>query len=142
MKDKILSKIVRRDALRIVAMLAILSVLQVGSACAADAVQARKGLQQMGVEYTEQQFAASAGAGDMAAVRLFLDAGMDINAGGSAALGLAAGRGRVEMVELLLANGAKPTANALQFARTEAIGILRICCFERERRNSGHVRSD
>ncbi|WP_082877688.1 ankyrin repeat domain-containing protein [Methylomonas koyamae] len=118
MKDKILSKIVRRDALRIVAMLAILSVLQVGSACAADAVQARKDLQQMGIEYTEQQFAASAGAGDMAAVRLFLDAGMDINAGGSAALGLAAGRGRVEMVELLLANGAKPTANALQFART------------------------
>lgn len=118
MNDKILSKIVWRDALRIVAMLAALSVLQVGSACAADAVQARKDLQQMGVEYTEQQFAASAGAGDMAAVRLFLDAGMDINAGGSAALGLAAGRGRTEMVELLLANGAKPTANALQFART------------------------
>ncbi|MEI8571800.1 ankyrin repeat domain-containing protein [Methylomonas sp. EFPC1] len=99
-------------------MLATLSILQVGSACAADVVQARKDLQQMGVEYTEQQFATSAGAGDMAAVRLFLDAGMDINAGDSAALGLAAGRGRTEMVELLLANGAKPTANALQFART------------------------
>jgi len=118
MNEKILSKIVRRDALRIVAMLATLSILQVGSACAADVVQARKDLQQMGVEYTEQQFATSAGAGDMAAVRLFLDAGMDINAGDSAALGLAAGRGRTEMVELLLANGAKPTANALQFART------------------------
>ncbi|NOV32518.1 ankyrin repeat domain-containing protein [Methylomonas sp. ZR1] len=114
MSEKILSKIVRRDALRIGVML---SVLQVGSVCAVDVVQARKDLQQMGVEYTEQQFATSAGAGDMAAVRLFLDAGMDINAGDSAALGLAAGRGRTEMVELLLANGAKPTANALQFAR-------------------------
>ncbi|WP_117433623.1 ankyrin repeat domain-containing protein [Methylomonas sp. Kb3] len=113
--NEILSKIVRCDALRIVVML---SVLQVGSACAVDVVQARKDLQQMGVEYTAQQFATSAGAGDMAAVRLFLDAGMDINAGDSAALGLAAGRGRTEMVELLLANGAKPTANALQFART------------------------
>ncbi|MGZ0078220.1 ankyrin repeat domain-containing protein [Methylomonas sp. TEB] len=113
--NEILSKIVRCDVLRIVVML---SVLQVGSVCAVDVVQARKDLQQMGVEYTEQQFAASAGAGDMAAVRLFLDAGMDINAGDSAALGLAAGRGRTEMVELLLANGAKPTANALQFART------------------------
>lgn len=72
----------------------------------------------MAIDYTETQFAASAGAGDMLAVKLFLDAGMDVNAGGSAALGLAAGRGQLEIVKLLLANGAKPTANALQFART------------------------
>ena len=72
----------------------------------------------MGLEYTEQQFATSAGAGDMAAVNLFLDAGMDVNAGGGAALGLAAGRGQIEMVKFLLGKGAKPTANALQFART------------------------
>lgn len=85
---------------------------------AATPVAARKGLQQMGVEYSEQQFAKSAGAGDMTAVQLFIDAGMDVNAGGSAALGLAAGRGQKEMVEWLLAKGAKPTANALQFART------------------------
>ncbi|OAI06117.1 ankryin [Methylomonas methanica] len=87
-------------------------------AFAIDAISARKELQQMGVEYTESQFATSAGAGDMLAVKLFLDAGMDVNAGASAALGLAAGRGQLEMVKLLLANGAKPTANALQFART------------------------
>ena len=93
------------------------SVLAVTS-FAADPVAARAELKQIGVEYTEQQFAKSAGAGDMVAVKLFLDGGMDVNAGGGAALGLAAGRGQIEMVKLLLAKGAKPTANALQFART------------------------
>ncbi|MDD2767891.1 MAG: ankyrin repeat domain-containing protein [Methylococcus sp.] len=88
------------------------------SSYAADPTQARTQLQQMGVEYSEQQFAKSAGAGDKTAVGLFLDAGMDVNAGGGAALGLAAGRGQTEMVKLLLGKGAKPTSNALQFART------------------------
>lgn len=87
-------------------------------AFAADSVAARTELKKIGVEYTEQQFAKSAGAGDMVAVKLFLDGGMDVNAGGGAALGLAAGRGQIEMVKLLLTKGAKPTSNALQFART------------------------
>jgi hypothetical protein len=99
-------------------LLFLFGLLQSELLLAADAVTARKDLQQMGVEYTEPQFATSAGSGDAVAVKLFLDAGMDVNAGGSAALGLAAGRGQLEMVKLLLANGAKPTANALQFART------------------------
>jgi len=85
---------------------------------AADPVEARKEIKQMGIEYTEQQFATSAGAGDMTAVNLFLDAGMDVNSGGGAALGLASGRGQIEMVKHLLSKGAKPTSNALQFART------------------------
>lgn len=85
---------------------------------AADPLTARAELKRIGVEYTEQQFAKSAGAGDMVAVKLFLDGGMDINSGGGAALGVAAGRGQIEMVKLLLAKGARPTANALQFART------------------------
>jgi len=80
--------------------------------------EARKELKQMDVEYTEQQFATSAGAGDMTVVKLFLNAGMNVNAGGGAALGLAAGRGQVEMVKFLLSKGAKPTSNALQYART------------------------
>ena len=88
------------------------------NAYAADAAAARAELKQTGVEYTEQQFATSAGAGDMVAVKLFLDGGMDVNAGGSAALGVAAGRGKTEMVKFLLSKGAKPTSNALQFART------------------------
>lgn len=85
---------------------------------AVDPAQARTELHHLGVEYSEQQFAKSAGAGDKTAVGLFLDAGMDVNAGGGAALGLAAGRGQTEMVKLLLSKGVKPTSNSLQFART------------------------
>jgi uncharacterized protein len=88
------------------------------SAVAADPVQARKDIKAMGVEYTEQDFAKAAGNGDMVAVQLFLDAGMDVNSGGGAAIGLAAGRGQTKMVQYLLSKGAKPTSNALQFART------------------------
>ncbi|WP_241674453.1 ankyrin repeat domain-containing protein [Candidatus Methylobacter oryzae] len=97
---------------------AFFAALQAGISVAADPVEARKDLKQMGIEYTEQQFAKSAGEGDMTAVGLFLDAGMDLNAGGGAALGLASGRGQLEMVKLLLAKGAKPTSNSLQYART------------------------
>lgn len=93
-----------------------------------DALTARKELQALGIEYTEQQFARSAGEGDLVAVGLFLEAGMDVNAGGGAALGLAAGRGKLDMVRLLLSKGAQPTSNALQYARTrghtEIEGIL------------------
>ena len=117
MNGKILLKTNLHIVLAIIVLLAT-GILHTDAAWAADALQARKALQQLGVEYTEQQFATSAGAGDMAAVRLFLEAGIDVNAGGSAALGLAAGRGQLEVVKLLLANGAKPTASALQFART------------------------
>jgi uncharacterized protein len=99
-----------------VIMFLILSMANIANA--ADPVEARKDLKQMGVEYTEQQFATSAGAGDMTAVKLFLDAGMDVNAGGGAALGLAAGRGQIDMVKLLLSKGAKPTSTALQYAKT------------------------
>jgi len=101
-------------------LVAILFIALFGahSSFAADPVEARKEIKQMGIEYTEQQFATSAGAGDMTAVKLFLDAGMDVNSGGGAALGVSAGRGQIAMVKLLLAKGAKPTANSLQFART------------------------
>jgi ankyrin repeat protein len=88
------------------------------AASAADAVQARKDLKAMGVEYTGEDFAKAAGNGDMTAVQLFLDAGMDVNAGGGAAIGVAAGRGQTKMVQFLLSKGAKPTSNALQYART------------------------
>lgn len=97
----------------------VLAALFLGNiAYAADAVQARKDIKQMGIEYSEQQFAKSAGSGDMPAVKLFMDAGMDVNSGGGAAIGLAAGRGQIEMVKYLLSRGAKPTSNALQFAKT------------------------
>lgn len=92
--------------------------LQSTDAVAADAVQARKDIKAMGMEYSGQAFATAAGNGDMTAVQLFLDAGMDVNEGGSAAIGVAAGRGKTEMVKFLLAKGSKATSNALQYART------------------------
>ena len=96
----------------------LFALLGANASFAADAVEARKDIKQMGVEYTSQQFATFAGAGDMTTVKLFLDAGMDVNSGGGAALGLAAGRGQVEMVKLLLSKGVKPTSNSLQYAQT------------------------
>jgi uncharacterized protein len=102
----------------LIAACSLLAILWASSSFAEDPGTARKDLKAMGLEYTEQQFATSAGAGDLTSVKLFLDAGMDVNAGGSAALGLAAGRGQIAMVKFLLSKGAKPSANALQFART------------------------
>ena len=99
-------------------LFAIFALWGANTSFAKDSVEARKDIKQMGIEYTSQQFATSAGAGDMTAVQLFLDAGMDVNSGGGAALGLAAGRGQVEMVKFLMSKGAKPTSNSLQYART------------------------
>lgn len=118
MNGKNSSRSHRINFIAAIAISTLAGLFQADAALAADAIQARKDLQQLGIEYTEQQFAKSAGAGDKAAVQLFIDAGMDVNAGGSAALGLAAGRGQIEIVKLLLDKGAKPTSNALQFART------------------------
>jgi len=93
-------------------------LLQCGVTLAADPVQARKEITAMGSQYSGPNFAKAAGNGDMTAVQLFLDAGMDVNEGGGAALGLAAGRGKTEMVKFLLSKGAKPTSDALQYAWT------------------------
>ena len=105
---------------RLMTVFAVIALCFVGSvsAIAADAVQARKDIKATGQEYTAQEFATSAGNGDMTAVQLFLDAGMDVNSGAGAAIGLAAGRGQLKMVQFLLSKGAKPTSNALQYART------------------------
>jgi len=107
----------RRRVLSMIAAGALTGLLAAGPA-AADPVQARKDLTAMGLKYTVIDFSKSAGNDDMAAVKLFLDAGMDVNAGGGAALGMAAGRGRTKMVQFLLSKGAKPTSNAMQFAQT------------------------
>ena len=102
----------------VVVIIAVVLSSVSGRAVAADAVQARKDLKAMGMEYNGQEFAKAAGNGDMTAVHLFLDAGMDVDTGGGAAIGLAAGRGKTEMVKFLLSKGAKPTSAALQYART------------------------
>lgn len=108
----------KRRTILLAAAGALAAQLSMGAAMAADPVQARKDLKAMGVEYTEQDFAKVAGNGDMTAVNLFLDAGMNVNAGGGAALGVAAGRGQAKMVRHLLSKGARATSNSLQFART------------------------
>jgi ankyrin repeat protein len=108
----------RTLSLSIALTAAMFALLPAAVVTAADAVQARKDLKTMGVEYTGEDFAKVAGNGDMTAVQLFLDAGMDVNAGGGAAIGVAAGRGQTKMVQFLLSKGAKPTSNALQYART------------------------
>ena len=96
-------------------------------AVAADPVQARKDIKAMGLVYTGDDFAKAAGNGDVIAVQLYIDAGMDVNSGGGAAIGLAAGRGNIKMVQFLRSKGAKPTSNALQFARTRGhIDIERV----------------
>ncbi len=108
----------RAAVIAIMAAVAFGAAIHSGAVAAADPVQARKDLKAMGLEYSGQDFAKAAGNGDMTAVHLFLDAGMDVNTGGGAALGLAAGRGQTKMVQFLLSKGAKPTSNSLQFART------------------------
>lgn len=105
-------------SLRTLIAFIVCGVVWASTAAAVDPVQARKDLKAMGVEYNSQEFAKAAGNDDMTAVKLFLDAGMDVNAGGGAAIGLAAGRGRTKMVQFLLSKGAKPTSSSLQYART------------------------
>jgi len=112
------SKAGRSHLAAIIASLVLGISIQCVNAEAADAVQARKDLKAMGLEYAGQDFAKAAGNDDMTAVQLFLNAGMAVNEGGSAAIGLAAGCGKTQMVQFLLSKGSKPTSNALQYART------------------------
>jgi len=112
------SKAGRSHLVVIIASLVLGISIPCGNAEAADAVQARKDLKAMGLEYAGQDFAKAAGNDDMTAVQLFLDAGMAVNEGGSAAIGMAAGRGKTQMVQFLLSKGSKPSSNALQYART------------------------
>ena len=86
-------------------MLLILSL----SACADPAQKARAKLDSMEVPYTGDGFIYKAAMGDAAAVQLFLTAGMDPNVKdnqGVSPLIAAAGAGRVEVVKLLLDQGA------------------------------------
>ena len=117
MKNRLIEKRRVRFATLVAAGVVALQ-LTAGTAISADPAQARKDLKAMGVEYTEQDFAKVAGNGDMTAAQLFVDSGMDVNAGGGAAMGVAAGRGQAKMVQYLLSKGAKPTSSSLQYART------------------------
>ena len=60
----------------------------------------------MNIPYSEVSFIESAANGDMMAVKLFLAAGMNVNAGDGDALGKSAEQGRIEVVKTLLDAGA------------------------------------
>jgi hypothetical protein len=71
---------------------------------------ARKALEQMGIDYTESAFREHAYDGDLIAVGLFVNAGMDVNANGEdgeTALMLAAYKGGPVVVQVLLDKGAE-----------------------------------
>jgi len=75
--------------------------------------EARTKLEQMGVQFSEDTFVAKAKDGDLAAVELFLAAGMHVDVKdkkGSDAMLAATARGHLPVVEALLAHGAEVNA--------------------------------
>lgn len=73
------------------------------------ATQAQKQLENNGVSYNSASFISCAGSGDVNSLKLFLDAGMDINTYySSTALSAAAANGKTDAVKFLLDNGANP----------------------------------
>ena len=70
---------------------------------------ARAALDSLGIAYTADAFVDSAGSGNLAVVKLFVEAGMSVNArdeDGDTALHVAARRGHLEVVEYLVGAGA------------------------------------
>lgn len=99
---------------KIFSIIIVLLSLIVG--CGKSPEDSRKELGQMNIKYDEITFLESAAAGDLIAVRLFVESGMNVNTivdvkpGGRvieyAALHMAAGKGHLEVVKYLLDNGA------------------------------------
>jgi ankyrin repeat protein len=82
---------------------------------------ARTELEKRGIEYSESSFVECAKKGDIDAVKLFLDGGMNINAAnkrGQTALIRAAEYQRVEVVTMLLEKGAVVDKVGGRYART------------------------
>ena len=75
--------------------------------------EARAALDSLGIEYAEETFHAAAEAGNLEVVKLFVEAGIDIDATnnyGSTALHVAAGSGHLEIVKYLVGQGVSVTA--------------------------------
>jgi ankyrin repeat protein len=90
-------------------ILVIMVLVALFSSCGKSPEEARRELRQMNVEYSENSFIKSAKEGDILAIRLFLNAGMNPNAKdgeGKTALIAASEAGRDQVVKLLLAKGA------------------------------------
>ena len=70
---------------------------------------ARKELADLGVAYTEKAFLEAAQSGDLAVVKLFVEAGMSVHTASNSGwpvLHFAAGKGRLEVVRFLVEHGA------------------------------------
>src|SRR6185369_14420874 len=94
---------------RIVIVLVTFMLLLPSYLFALEAVEARKKLMEMGVEYTIGAFSDSIRKGDLAVVNLFLDAGMDVNSvdgTGRPALIVAAGQANAAILTALIEKGA------------------------------------
>lgn len=93
---------------RSLAIPVLLCVLTLAS-CGNSPEKARKELAALGKDYTPEAFVKAAYDGDVVAVKLFLGAGMSVNAkaeGGAMAILSASLKGHNEVIKLLLANGA------------------------------------
>lgn len=88
----------------------ILLLMTLLCGCGKSPEDARKDLGQMGIQFDGRSFLKAAKNGDLLAVRLFLDAGMDVNIipgdDMHPALIMAAGSGHTEIVKLLMERGA------------------------------------
>ena len=104
--------------------LLLISILSL-SACGQSPEDARKELGKMNIPYSEDSFIQSSANGDMMAVKLFLAAGMNVNAGDGGALGKSAEQCRIEVVKTLLDAGADinkgtPLIAALYYEKRKA----------------------
>ena len=112
----------RRRQLRL--FLLITSIFLATFACTTGPEKAKGELAKMGIAFTEDAFVQKAWQGDVAAVSLFLQAGMDPNAidqKGNTALLLAAKEGHTAVAKLLLENGADIEAVDYNFGGTPLI---------------------
>jgi ankyrin repeat protein len=103
----------------VVVMASVFLFLAFGSDVQGDS--ARKELEKRGIEYSESSFVECAKKGDIDAVKLFLDEGMNINAAnkrGQTALIRAAEYQQGEVVTMLLENGAVVDKVGGRYART------------------------
>ena len=103
-----------KTKIHVIATIVLLVVLIPLGAYSKSQIEARKELGPLNIQYSPEAFVESAANGDMLAVTLFLEAGMDVNekhgGSGMTALIAAASKGRIKVVRTLLEKGADVNA--------------------------------